>query len=334
MTDAINRIVNPRKLQSPRMTVGSRPQVQRCNLSCQTSGPALGSVNMRRMPCRGDHASTAAGKIRLSKQRQPGSVSFSEAQYQKLLTVIEHLNGGIDSRDVRERAGMQVLDLLKADYFASYVWSPDERQFGDHVFINMDPDNLQRYHSYYQFHDPITGHMQRYRRAVSVNEVMPQDELVGTEFYNDFLRNDGLYYGVNLFVYDGDENIGDMRIWRSRHRENFQPSDLQLLDLLKPHFCNAMKNIRAQAGHARVLRSDGASEVLRTDISVHRLRTAFALTAREAQISLEIVHGKTDRQIAEALCISHSTTRTHINRIFQKLGVHNRASLIRNLTNT
>jgi hypothetical protein len=96
----------------------------------------------------------------------------------------------------------------------------------------------------------------QYRRAVCVNEVMPRHELVRTEFYNDFLARDGLYYGLNLYVYDGDRNIGDLRIWRDRRHANFDDSDLQVLEIIKPHFCNAMKNIlRIARGHRRVRRS-------------------------------------------------------------------------------
>jgi hypothetical protein len=63
----------------------------------------------------------------------------------------------LDSRETRELAGVELLKLLRADYFASFIWNPDERRFAGHVFINMDPLNLERYSSYYQFHNPLTG---------------------------------------------------------------------------------------------------------------------------------------------------------------------------------
>jgi acyl carrier protein len=56
---------------------------------------------------------------------------------------------------------------------------------------------------------------------------------VRTEFFNDFLYRDGLYWGVNLYAWDGDRNIGDMRIWRSRRRERFGADTLDLLELTK-----------------------------------------------------------------------------------------------------
>ncbi|MGH8235674.1 MAG: response regulator transcription factor [Steroidobacteraceae bacterium] len=255
-------------------------------------------------------------------------MSVSERQYQGILKVVEHLGSGADSHAMRERAGLALLELLNAEYFASYIWNPQERRFGDHVFINMDPKNLERYESYYQFHDPITGNMQKFRRAICVNEVMPREELLRTEFYNDFLARDGLYYGINLYVYDGDNNIGDLRIWRSRRRSNFDVADLHVLELIKPHFCNAMRNILRLA-HRTDPQVSSSIEVIESDaLTVEKLKSIYGLTRREAQIAIEVAHGKTDQEIAAALSISFSTIRTHINHVYDKLGVRNRTSLV------
>jgi|SRR5712671_4181670 len=207
-------------------------------------------------------------------------MSVSERQYKGILKVIESLNCGLDSCKIREQAGLELLKLLRADHFASFIWNPDQRRFTGHVFINMDPQNLERYNSYYQFHNPITDKAQRFRRAVRVNELVPQSELVRTGFYNDFLARDGLHYGLNLYVYDGEVNIGDMRIWRNRRRENFESSDLEVLDLIKPHFCNSMRNILRLSGYASQTVSSNSAPMESEVLSIERLRSAFAARNR------------------------------------------------------
>jgi DNA-binding CsgD family transcriptional regulator len=261
-------------------------------------------------------------------------MNVSERQYQGILRVVEHLSAGVDSHEARERAGVELLGVLKADYFASFIWNPERRRFSDQVFIGMDAGNLERYCSYYQFHDPITGNMQKYRRAVSVNEIMSQQELVKTEFYNDFLARDGLCYGLNLYVHDGDENIGDLRVWRGRHRTNFNDSDLQVLELIKPHFCNAMKNIRRFGSLAHPNVSSNIELIESAGINIEKLRSIYGLTPREAQIAVEIAYGKTDQEIAATLAVSFSTIRTHVNHVFEKLGVRNRTSLVHFISTT
>ena len=56
------------------------------------------------------------------------------------------------------------------------------------------------------------------------------------------------------------------------------------------------------------------------------LITAFALTAREAEILIWLSRGKTNRDIGDILSISARTVNKHLEQIFQKLGVDNRTS--------
>src|SRR5260370_21107895 len=115
----------------------------------------------------------------------------------------------------------------------------------------MDPKNLASYDSYYQYHDPITFKLQARREATLVTQIMPQRELMRTEFFNDFLAHDGLHWGVNVYSYAGQRNIGDLRIWRGRHRENFDTRTLELLRLVEPAFTGALIG----AGRAKPLRA-------------------------------------------------------------------------------
>lgn len=52
------------------------------------------------------------------------------------------------------------------------------------------------------------------------------------------------------------------------------------------------------------------------------------LTEREKDIVLLILEGKTKREIAESLCVSVSTVKTNVEKIYQKFGLHNKAELI------
>lgn len=56
------------------------------------------------------------------------------------------------------------------------------------------------------------------------------------------------------------------------------------------------------------------------------LQMALPLTAREAEVLLWISRGKSNRDIGQILTISPRTINKHLERIFEKLGVENRAS--------
>jgi DNA-binding NarL/FixJ family response regulator len=55
---------------------------------------------------------------------------------------------------------------------------------------------------------------------------------------------------------------------------------------------------------------------------------SFKLTIREQEILKALSLGLSNKDIAEKLFISESTVKTHVNRVFKKLGVKNRASAI------
>lgn len=59
---------------------------------------------------------------------------------------------------------------------------------------------------------------------------------------------------------------------------------------------------------------------------VDRLRSALGLTSREADVLLWLSRGKTNREIGEILSISPRTVNKHLEQVFTKLGVENRAS--------
>lgn len=56
------------------------------------------------------------------------------------------------------------------------------------------------------------------------------------------------------------------------------------------------------------------------------LRARFGLTGREAEVLLWIGRGKTNRDIGEILGLSPRTVNKHLEQIYSKLGVENRAS--------
>ncbi|MGW0251729.1 response regulator [Nocardia goodfellowii] len=55
---------------------------------------------------------------------------------------------------------------------------------------------------------------------------------------------------------------------------------------------------------------------------------APTLTARELDILGQLAHGLGNREIARALHISESTVKTHLGRIYEKLGVDTRAAAV------
>lgn len=68
------------------------------------------------------------------------------------------------------------------------------------------------------------------------------------------------------------------------------------------------------------------TESANTDWDQTALQRQFALTSREAEVLLWISRGKPNRDIGEILNISPRTVNKHLEQVFVKLGVENRAA--------
>ncbi len=241
-------------------------------------------------------------------------MNLTHRETELIFSIMRELTGEFSHAEVRRRVGRWMLELLHADYFASYVWDEASGTFISGVHLNMTEENLAGYETYFQYRDPITPTLQRRRKATPVSEVMAHDRLRRTEFFNDFLYRDGLYYGINFFGYDRGENIGDLRIWRARGREDFSRRDAELVDAIGPSFVNALvrANRLAEATPALRFAQHGPD---------------CGLTPRESEVADMLVTGLTDEDICTALGISKPTLRSHVGAVFRKLGVQRRSQL-------
>ncbi len=264
---------------------------------------------------------------------------LSAAKARLLSEVMVTLAEPHEEAQIRQRIGEQLLALLEADHYASYVWNDEAGIFMDRVALNMCPRNLSAYEAYYQYHDPITSLLQQRRGPTLVGQVLPQSELVRTEFFNDFLYRDGLYWGVNLYAWDGDRNIGDMRIWRGRRRDNFDAESVGILELIRPAFTAALKRARKasalRAAPDRLTNVPAGSPEASACLPApgwsvpaeESAPTSRLLSGREAEVARLAAIGWPDKAIARRLGIGFTTVRTHLGHAFRKLGVQNRVQL-------
>lgn len=250
-------------------------------------------------------------------------MNVTAKHFKKILKIIERMHEHDNEPEMRADIAEPMLDLLDADYFASFCRDPKTQTYGKGVYLNMDDRNIKKYCDYYQFRDPITVQLAQRKVATAVSEILPHRELRKTEFFNDFLLADGLYHGINLHLYSYEENIGDFRVWRKSGRGDFQRSACTMLDLLKPHMIYAIKNCR------RIERGNDLESGFSIDEQCVLLKKHHKLTDREVQVARLLLKGEKDDCIADMLNIGITTVRTHIKNIFKKTEINSRTKLPR-----
>lgn len=165
----------------------------------------------------------------------------TQHEFNALLEIVGRLNQAESSRGSREDICADLLELMQADHLASYVWNQEADAFGDCVALNIAPSHLQRYEEYFQYRDPISPGMRLRTQATPVSQVISQQELERTEFFNDFLMAAGMHHGLDLHLFDGERHVGDLRIWRGRGHPEFSAREIVLLEMLKPHMITALR---------------------------------------------------------------------------------------------
>jgi DNA-binding NarL/FixJ family response regulator len=123
------------------------------------------------------------------------------------------------------------------------------------------------------------------------------------------------------------------------------PSTADTAAALPAAIMSQLLQVRSEGGQSRLLVDVGGRKLeisvlspigpdellfrlteLGTTADEQQLAHTLALTARESEVLLWISRGKANREIGEILAISPRTVNKHLEQIFVKLGVENRAS--------
>lgn len=244
---------------------------------------------------------------------------LSTSQTRALGDVMRLLADASDGDELRDALALPMLDLLGADTYVSMVWNGDSRRFERMKALNMSPENLRSWDQYFRFIDPLTIPMMERRRPTVATQILRQHELSRTEFFNDFLQRDRMYWGVNVYFYDRDECVGDFRIWRNRARGNFEPNEIDALRMVEPAITAALARLRWQQQGAPAPQESERAEAV--------LQRLGRLSEREAQVAWLVTSGCADKLIASKMNVGYPTVRFHLANAFRKLQADNRTTL-------
>jgi DNA-binding CsgD family transcriptional regulator len=140
--------------------------------------------------------------------------------------------------------------------------------------------------------------------------------------YVDFYRPHGLNDDLMCMVQPSRQWMAVLGFYRGRR--GFSHRDRAVTDLVTLHLAQAVARRRRLVSLTAAVRSLGR-RTERVEQALPRLST---LTAREREVVEHLVGGVTDREIARSLAVSQRTVHKHLERVYRKLDVANRTSLI------
>jgi DNA-binding CsgD family transcriptional regulator len=164
---------------------------------------------------------------------------------------------------------------------------------------------------------PLCRHHQAYAdfSAVRLSDVISRPRLVNSRIYAEWFRPLGI--AAELEVGLTRSRVRTHNFVLDRAHGDFSLRDRAILELLRPH-------LRRIHEMTELRRTAGASQP--DDLQ--------RLTAREAEILELVAAGLTNAAIAERLWVSPGTVKKHLENVYAKLGVANRAAAVVRITPT
>lgn len=169
---------------------------------------------------------------------------------------------------------------------------------------------LECFDRHFRGHPLVHYHaLERGPHAHRISDSVPFDRFRHSALYADYYRRIGIDHVLALPLHVDDEWL--ISFIFNRAGRDFSDRELALLDAVRPPL-------------ARLFRRSGLLQRARGAAA----DPAAALTAREREVLDWVGAGKTDRDIADILGISHRTVHKHLQRSYTKLGVETRTAAV------
>lgn len=158
-------------------------------------------------------------------------------------------------------------------------------------------------------------------RATRISDFLTLRKLRELGYYSEYLSRVGLEYRMSIVIPKPPHSVIALALGRSG--KDFSERDRLLLDLLRPHLLQAHDNAATLARIRLESARPNPAEPFSPESFEH-----LGLTRREAEIVARIARGQTNRQIAASLYVSPLTVKTHLQRVYRKLGVESRTEAL------
>jgi DNA-binding CsgD family transcriptional regulator len=184
-----------------------------------------------------------------------------------------------------------------------HVWRTDVRYSGE-LRAPVTPAVIEA-HSRLGFQYPYRPWGPEARRPLRWSDLLSRREWHALELYWEVCRPLDGEHELDLWLVTPDGIAGGFGF--DSFERDFSERDKLVLETLQPHLVRLWRNAAARRQESRSL---------------------AALTPREREVLTWVARGKSNREIAAILYLAPSTIRKHLENVYDKLGVSNRAGAV------
>jgi DNA-binding CsgD family transcriptional regulator len=204
--------------------------------------------------------------------------------------------------------------LIPSDVIAYCELDRVQHRELDYVAAGEDENDGERFWRIVEEH-PLCRHQQAYAdfSAKRLSDVISRPRLHNSRIYAEWFRPDGIEAELEIGIAQSRTRTRNFIL--DRASGDFSERDRAVLELVRPHLrrIHQMSELRGALGRSE------AQDLNR-------------LTPREAEILELVGTGLSNAAIAERLWISPGTVKKHLENIYAKLEVTNRAAAVMRIT--
>jgi DNA-binding CsgD family transcriptional regulator len=174
------------------------------------------------------------------------------------------------------------------------------------------------FENFHEFRPADYRRLNKCGTALALSDFVSAPGMNDLAIYREYYRPLRMEDDLSINVQRGDVVICAAVLRRAR---GFRRDERELMNALRPHFKQAWANAQCFQHLSSAAES---TTVPPQNWGPEPLEVQFGLTPREAEVLIWVAQGKTNPEVATILGIRPYTVRTHLERIFTKLGVGTR----------
>jgi DNA-binding CsgD family transcriptional regulator len=155
-------------------------------------------------------------------------------------------------------------------------------------------------------------------RPIRLSDLVAPAEFHATDLYREFYAPIAIEYQISFVLPSTEEHI--LAIALSRRETDFTDEERELLTLARPHLIQIYRNAVA---HTNLVNRAALQTSRSPD---QQALEGLGLTPAQARVLRLVAIGHSTADISRELAISERTVQKHLQRVFQHLGVSNRAA--------
>jgi DNA-binding CsgD family transcriptional regulator/PAS domain-containing protein len=172
-------------------------------------------------------------------------VLLQRRDYERILTLVRSLDPAEGPRDIREAITLSLMEMFSAHGGIFFLGDPDSGRLtlASTVLVNVDSNYYDQYVRHYWRLDPVYDAVSNGgTRAFRFSDTRPSSRCPKNEFYNDFLRPQGIGAELVLCFLFGNKLSASISLFRSTHDPDFAYQDVRKASVVSSHMSAIFHN--------------------------------------------------------------------------------------------